>query len=279
MAIITTLLLMTATLANNAPAAAPFIETLTVQANGTHPPDIRQDTLCSVGLDVCFEVSKQKDSESTTLKVTRNKTVLTYPLSESEISGGYDRSWFKPWPKIIRAKSNLSAQQDDIVIFGVIEGLSTMYSGGGAQFEILTLYRLTQKPLGSSDKAEANLEPVLSVPFLGRVMIRACFSEKDYKIRRGVCHDNYDFNTELSVKNAAVFGYPDLSIKSEATTQPGSSRRSNDNTSGRKRLKKSELKEAVDSDCSYERTARFDEKTGAYAFDKPLPDCSDYTVP
>jgi hypothetical protein len=275
----------------------PAMEAMTVKetqspSENTKPEDTKEDTLCSAVLDVCFSVPKRDDQEggqTPYLKITPSKAAQgrehqgsepwEYPL---EPKGGFDRGWLRLWPNIIRVKTGEKESSKEIILFGVVEGLSTMYSGGGAQSEILTLYRLprhslTKKPL---DNAQLPFTPVLSFPLSGHVMIRACFSEKDMKLRRNICHDFYDFDANLTLgPKVSPNGYPELMLKAEATAQPGLSRRSEDNTSGMKRLTKAEAKEAVDEDCTFTRIARFDEKTQAYVFDTPLPDCSDYTVP
>jgi hypothetical protein len=278
----------------------PAMEALTDKetkspSENTKPENTKEDTLCSAVLDVCFSMPKRDDQEggqTPYLKITPSKAVqgsesqgsesLEYPLSDEEQKGGYDRGWFKLWPNIIRAKTREKESSKEIILFGVVEGLSTMYSGGGARSETLTLYRLPRHSLINKpfDKAQPPFTPVLSFPLSGHVMIRACFSEKDMKLRRNICHDFYDFDANLTLgPKVSPNGYPELMLKAEATAQPGLSRRSEDNTSGRKRLTKAEAKEAVDPDCTFTRIVRFDEKTQAYVFDTPLPDCSDYTVP
>ncbi len=238
--------------------------------------DENENALCRQDLRLCFEVIKNQDTEASDVIITQNDKSVTYSLSE-EGDRGLRSAWFKLWPKIIQAKIQVGSSVQDVTLFGVIQGLSEMYSGGGAHSEILTLYRFAQTP---NDKEQAGVEPMLSIPVLGNIMIRACFSEKDQYLRRGICHDFYDFKGDLTLSTKSLpVGYPEFTFKTNATALPGTSRRSKDNTSGRKRLSKAAAKPVVDPACTYTRTARFDPQKGQYEFDKPLPDCSDYTVP
>jgi hypothetical protein len=150
--------------------------------------------------------------------------------------------------------------------------MSTMYSGGGGQAERLTLYRLQPSGYGKPPIGD-----VLSVPLTGRLMIRACFSEKDYEYRRGACHDSYDFDATLTLAPKGGENPPRLVYRTKAVSTPGGSRRANDNSG--KRLAKNELTPRIDPECSYRRVVTFNPVTERYEFDRPGPDCSDYTVP
>jgi hypothetical protein len=249
--------------------SAPKIEDMTVTLAETPHEDINQNLHCNADKNWCFKLSKDDDLNVVNLTVWNGKRQTTFPLDYEERKGGFDHSAVHIWLKLI--------ETEDAVFLGVIDKQSTMYSGGWASAETLALYRFTEALV---TQPHISMAPVLFVPFSGNVAIRACFSEKDYKLRRKVCHDTYDFRGDLTLgSKSSRTGYPELVFKSKATTQPRLSRRSKDNTSGQKPLSKADIKEAIDPECSYTRTARFDEKTGQYAFDKPLPDCSDYTVP
>ena len=63
----------------------------------------------------------------------------------------------------------------------VIDRYSEMYSGGGAGVERASFYEL---------KHSGKMQPFIqNYPFSLNRMIRACFSEQDYAISKGHCHD------------------------------------------------------------------------------------------
>lgn len=109
------------------------------------------------------------------------------------------------------------------------------------------------------------------------LMIRACFSEDDMKLRRGACHDEYGFTGTLAAGTPGAAELPTLICRSVATAYPQTSRRMSDN--GGAPLKKSDLVKWQDPECSYERVLRYNPATSRYEMDRPAPDCSDYTTP
>lgn len=65
------------------------------------------------------------------------------------------------------------------------------YSGGGAQIQRANFIELKQK--GQKD------EFITDYPFHLSQMIRACFSEEDYKNSEGHCHDFYNLDLDIRV--------------------------------------------------------------------------------
>lgn len=168
------------------------------------------------------------------------------------------------WPSLILLKSGG-------FLAGVEARMSTAYSGGGGGATELRLFRV-------SADGHADAKPVLTVPVGASLMIRACFSETDMKNRRGACHDEYSFAGSIALAREAGAELPDLAYLTEAQTYPRGASRMEDST-GKGRLKKSDLVRARDPACSFARRFRFDPATDTYLPDAPLPDCSAYTVP
>ncbi|WP_336166516.1 hypothetical protein [Acinetobacter sp. 161(2023)] len=71
----------------------------------------------------------------------------------------------------------------------VIDSFSEMYSGGGANIERASFYELTDS--GTTHQFIANY------PFSFSRMIRACFSEQDYKSSKGKCHDEDSLSLDI----------------------------------------------------------------------------------
>lgn len=166
------------------------------------------------------------------------------------------------WPQIVR-----SAEPDGGVLIGVETSVSTMYSGGGGGATELTLFRVAQ-----------DAKPVLTVPVAGSLMIRACFSERDMRARRDACHDEYNFSGTLKLDLSTTSGPPRFRFETEATSFPrGASR--NEDSLARGPLRQRDLVPVRDEACSYARFIAFDPASELYEPDRPLPDCSDYTVP
>jgi hypothetical protein len=157
-------------------------------------------------------------------------------------------------------------------LMGVVVSVNTMYSGGGGSGGRLHLLRLDTTP------ATTRLgDEVLDVVWDSSLMIRACFSEDDMKLRRGACHDEYGFTGTLAAGPDEVAELPALIYRSVATAYPQTSRRTNDN--GGAPLRNSDLVKWQDPECSYERVLHYNPATARYEMDRPAPDCSDYTTP
>ncbi|MDO9608212.1 MAG: hypothetical protein Q7J26_06775 [Brevundimonas sp.] len=170
---------------------------------------------------------------------------------------------YQPWTGLVRLA-------DGGFLAGVEAGARSMYSGGGGQASELRLYRLTAA-------GEPGAAPVLTVPIRGALMIRACFSEADMKQRAGACHDEYGFDATLKTAGGSD-ALPMLDYETVATAFPRGVSRSADSLE-KAPLTKADLFAERDPNCSYQRRFVFDAAAGVYQPDRPLPDCSDYTVP
>jgi hypothetical protein len=166
---------------------------------------------------------------------------------------------------------NLLILEDGSFLAGVQTRTSTSYSGGGGSATELHLF-----PVSANGTPGA--EPVLNAPIEGSLMIRACFSERDMRRRRGACHDEYGFSSRIGVAPGAAAGHPILTYRTEAWAFPRGVSRSADSNQMRP-LRQDDIVRQRDAACSYTRRFRFDAGAGAYRPDRPLPDCSDYTVP
>lgn len=248
-------------LAMAAASHAPVIEPLQVFET--------EDIACTSDEAICVKLDVDDEADAVALSLYRGRGKDSVPLRSYSIpiQSGAPVSL---WPYIIR---NSGGHPE--AIFGTVATENAMYSGGGGNAALLSLHYLETDSMSGEPEA-ANV--ILTVPQSSYIMIRACFSESDYKNRRGACHDEYNFTGKLTVapQNAGHFP-PILRYETLATATPGNSRRSEDNSSG-KRLTKADLKTAIDPRCTYRRTATYDQEVGAYIFDRPLPDCSDYTA-
>lgn len=183
----------------------------------------------------------------------------------------------QPWPFIVRMAPGIGAPQLpsdpqqaalENVLVGVVSGISTGYSGGGADAGTLRLSRIYHQQDG------IQIDPdVLVVPADGHAMIRACFGQADEARRAGACHDEYSFTMTLTLDPAGQ-GMPVLRYRTTATRFPaGASRFQDASTKGP--LRKRDLRIQTDPACSYQRTFRF--VGGAYVPDAPLPGCEEFT--
>lgn len=187
---------------------------------------------------------------------------------------GSDGQALSLWPNLIpvpRVSEDGTPLPSEYLV-GVIEEVRAMYSGGGGSGGRLHLLRL-----GAAPDAIGLDEEVLDVVWDSSLLIRACFSEKDMEDRLGACHDDYGFKGVLTVAPHDGGELPALTYRSFATAYPQTSRRTEDN-SGQK-LKKSDLAQWSDPECSYTRTLRYNPATSRYEMDRPAPDCSSYTTP
>ena len=136
------------------------------------------------------------------------------------------------------------------VLVGGIVKFSTMYSGGGADASTLQLARVRHL----QDDIQVD-DDVLTVPWLGNAMIRACFSEQDIKQRAGACHDEYGFSAKLALDTVAE-GMPVLRYQTVATRYPAGVSRFEDSLA-KGPLKKKDLRSEQDPACTYTRLFRF----------------------
>lgn len=167
------------------------------------------------------------------------------------------------WPAIVRQGRN-----DESVLIGLTFAESAMYSGGGADFTRVTLYRAT--PGSTATPA------VLTAPLSSNITIRACFDEDDVRTRREACVDEYTFGAALSLDAENASGPARLVLSTSATSYPGARSRDRDATTEAP-LQESDLQAASDPTCSYRRVLTFNGER--YAYDTPPPDCANYLEP
>lgn len=213
----------------------------------------------------CAQISRDADSGASTLDVFAGEPGGGPPLLTRALDKTEDEN-LGLWPRAIRL-----AGPGEAVMIGVEHRTSTSYSGGGGGATTLELIRLAASAPGAA-------RTVLSIPLSASLLIRACFDEKDQYRRRGACHDEYSFGTDVNLAPRTPDGTPRLVITTEATTFPAGSSRDGDSTT-RGRLSPRDLVRARDPRCSYRRVMTLDPATGLYAPDTPLPDCEAYTVP
>lgn len=183
------------------------------------------------------------------------------------------------WPWIVRLAPGMGSDETvtdpqqrtrQNVLVGGIVTFSTMYSGGGADASTLQLARVRHL----QDDIQVD-DDVLTVPWLGNAMIRACFSEQDSKQRAGACHDEYSFSAKLALDPAGQ-GMPVLRYQTVATRFPAGVSRFEDSLA-KGPLKKKDLRTEQDPACTYTRLFHFHE--GMFHPDQALPDCAGYTEP
>ncbi|WP_150125502.1 hypothetical protein [Sphingomonas sp. LM7] len=243
----------------------------TASAAAVHPAPDRMLSLvprgsegaeyCSEDRRWCVSLSEAQDAEAPVLPVVRTgDPAPPMPHARSE---AYSNETYAVWPRLILLK-------DGGFLAGVETRTSTAYSGGGGSATELQLFRLALD--GQAPK------PVLQVPVGASLLIRACFSERDMRYRRGACHDEYSFSASLTLAGETTGSLPALAYSTEARAFPRGVSRTEDSTA-KPRLKKSDLVHERDPECSFARRFRFDAAAGAYRPDAPLPECSAYTIP
>lgn len=231
------------------------------------------DAQCLPDRSLCLEMPAGDDGSPRQLLVSSPasgdaaKILLSLPY-------GSDGQALNLWPNLIPVSRN---SEDGTLLppeylVGVIEEVRTMYSGGGGSGGRLHLLRL-----GAAPHAIALGDEVLDVVWDSSLLIRACFSEKDMEDRLGACHDDYGFKADLTAAPNDGGELPSLTYRSFATAYPQTSRRIEDN-SGQK-LKKRDLVQWTDPECSYTRTLHYNPATSRYEMDRAAPDCSSYTTP
>lgn len=155
------------------------------------------------------------------------------------------------------------------IIFGAIDNKSDMYSGGGANYQVLNLFETVP-----GESALTRL--ILSIPFSANKMIRACFGEDDYRLRRGACHDEYRFDAELKLSGRVQNGRPIFSYQSTATDFPRGSSLDKDNSGIR--LRQADIVTVRNPKCSVRRSFIYRMADNFYHPNQELPDCSDYLL-
>lgn len=195
-----------------------------------------------------------------------NRDTVALPFGADELAG--------LWPRLIVVPQGAEAENPERrqYLVGVVTEERAMYSGGGGSGSRLHLLRLDRNADGVSLGAE-----VLDTVWDSSLMIRACFSEEDMKDRLGACHDEYSFTGALAAAGPDGGELPSLTLRTTATAYPQTSRRTEDNSTVK--LKKSDLAQWKDPECSYTRLLHYNPATARYEMDRPAPDCSVYTTP
>ncbi len=225
-----------------------------LQADAAQP-----ERSCIADKSWCLTLVEGEDAPI--VRIDGNPQGKTIFLPKLPAEGGFDRSFYSLWP------ARILSGGDGSYLIGVVHEERTMYSGGGAHASTLTLYQVTP----SREPTE-----VLTVPWDSGSMIRACFSEKDFRDRRGACHDEYGYTATLTPSGVDAVGYPVLDYRAVATSFPGNVSRSEDSlTKGR--LRKKDIVRVENDDCTFTRTFSYSVAAGRYEPDSPLPECEDYT--
>jgi hypothetical protein len=274
------------------PRMEPLIEVPSTVSNTDRPDRTQPSTFCTKDKRWCAFLSRDVDMNTVALKIYNGqlpplvkdgrsyaRDVGTYPVNPQGADGGAtDNVSLEIWPNIIRHPTVRSdgIKLNETITIGVQAGLSSMYSGGGAQSTMLELYQLSPTIDGRVPDA-GYFGTVLNVPLSANKMIRACFGEKDYELRRGACHDEYSFGATITLGKTMPDGTPQLIYQTSATATPGSSSLSADNTG--RQLSLADLKPRKDRTCSYRRVYTYSGEFGMYFSTKKVPDCSDFTVP
>jgi hypothetical protein len=214
---------------------------------------VAEGKVCTADVSICVAIP-----EAGVFTVTRDGNEIARWSPDSE---GGDLS-FAPVPALFRLK-------DGRLLVGVLATRQTSYSGGGGSG--------TEQVLALVEPGKATT-PVLTVPESGSLMIRACFSEKDFKQRAGACHDEYRFGGALTIIVSSTDGLPSLRFNMTASHYPRGVSRDGDSLA-LPPLRKADLRWQQDTSCTYQRTFLFDVKSNRYVPDSVLPDCSDYTDP
>ena len=221
------------------------------------------DFACTADNRWCVGLLEGAAGDDTAVRPVVRADLSVLPGATGDVS--YGQETYQPW-------TSLMSLADGGFLAGVDVGSSAMYSGGGGQASTVALYRLDAA-------GDAMGGPVLTVPLMSSVLIRACFGEKDMKQRAGACHDEYSFEAKLTAAPNATSGVmPTLIYATTATAFPRGVSRSKDSLENPP-LKPADLVATRDPTCSFERRFTFDAATGVYQPDRPLPDCADYTVP
>lgn len=220
--------------------------------------------LCNTARDFCLRAWRATDDAAWTLDVHdrvpthANLTpVRRITLPASDYPGGEE---LDIWPHLIREASGA-------MLIGVESLRRTGFSGGGAGQTDLVLLRI--------ESAAAESVEVLTVQTGYTSMIRACFSEAEYRRWGDFCHDEYEFTGSLGLAPAAG-GRPRLTLRTTARSFPRGARAEGSDRAG---LRRSDLVWEPDPGCSYLRTFTFNAASGHYEPDRPLPDCSLYALP
>lgn len=247
--------------------AGNSIKTLTLKPT-SEPAESEQG--CTPDRQLCIELVAQTKEAPPILKIrpaAGQDAGAQLELRDLQTDALWDnRRSLSLWPYALRL-----AATDQGVMVGIREDVSTMYSGGGGSFSTLRLLQIYPKGSGFE------MREVLALPLASSLMIRACFSERDYADRRGACHDEYSFSSNIELDRSVTSGFPRLIYRTRATSFPGPVSRSRDSLG--KRLRKKDIATVVDRACTFQRLLTRQPDSGAYMPDKPIPACEEYLEP
>lgn len=239
-------------------------------------PDRKQDDKspatdgksCTDNKSWCITLDKNSEPESDgpTITVEKSGQYAKAPSLHSEfLAFGSINLWDSPVE--YRTASGMPG-----LVFGAVSYHSQGYSGGGAGSSSMLLY-VAEIQSGGKLKVDLLDDPI---PYEQSALIRACFSEEDMKLRRNVCHDEYDQDVSIKPTGAMRNGLPELLYISNATVSPGFARRDQDNSDDKllKTLAAKDFETRVDDRCTYTRKMYVHEDRDRYVLD--FKDCSDF---
>jgi hypothetical protein len=218
---------------------------------------------CTAARDVCLRAWRAADDGVWSLdvhdRVPAGANVAPTRRIAPPPGDNPGRESYAIWPHVIREASGA-------LLIGALRNRSEGFSGGGAGMTQLVLLRL----------GSAHAEPVevLTVQTGYSAMIRACFSEEDYR-SRGACHDEYELTGTIRLAPAAAGGRPRLTLVTRARSFPRGARAEQE----QRRIRRSDLVWEPDPACSYRRSFSFNPTSGRYEPDRALPECSSYQLP
>jgi hypothetical protein len=226
--------------------------------------ETRSTLHCNAARDFCLRAWREADGSAWFLDIHHRVPAgaNAAPARRMALPAGEDpeRETHQIWPHLIREASGA-------LLLGVERRRTAGFSGGGAGATHLLLFRM----------ASRTAEPVemLTVQTNYTAMIRACFSEDEYR-NRGACHDEYEFSGTFNLAPNAGSGRPRLAFATTARSFPRGVRAAEGE---QRRFRRADLVWERDPACSYRRNFAFDAASGNYAPDRPLPDCSTYSLP
>lgn len=164
------------------------------------------------------------------------------------------------WPHIV-------IERDGAVILGVERTKSQVFTDKEWDVGRLVLVRAGPEP--------AALRQVLEVPLLAYIDENVCLHPGDVRRRFGSCWERLDFRTTLALDPATRAGPPHFLFAARARTWPahGVLERELDR---QLRLRRSDIRWAVDPECTYRRRVAWQARQGIYLPDGPFPRCPDY---
>ena len=237
-------------------------ESSTHQIEALKPKVGTESPLCSADGQFCVALISDKDQPAR-VELRSGTALRQIELPAPAVREDDEESSTSLWPMRIA----LAGTEGNLV--GLVTEQRVMYSGGGGSASQLHLYQIR-------DNAPAQL--LLSVPWGGGQIIRACFSDKDRRQRAGVCHDQYEFTATLAIIPEGTERLPSLRYETRATSFPGKVSREADSLAAPK-LRRKDLVTHTDPECSVTRDFRIGGAVQIYQPDQPLPDCSHFTAP